>query len=543
VALAPAPLEVVAPTVPPRRPPASAVALLVAALVLGVGVPLALGFATGSMSIPHNDGWSYSRITALFARTGRIQLLGWNRAALLGQVVVLGPLGRWLQVQQTFVAVCGVVVLAATYDLLLPLVGRRRAAFAAATVAAWPAFGLLTTSFMLDVPAMAATMSCLAVGRRAIERRSARLLALSLGLGLWGFTIREQAVAAPFAVLLVAALVTRRSHGGFRRSLLGGLSLGGAGLAIAFELWRQGLPAGSPPALALPADVASAAAQAAEYGYFVLALALLPAVLLVARPWRLRGGALLLTAVGAAVAVDALLTRHAATFFPGNYLQPDGPYWQSGNGLPAAVVPAAAWWVVVLAACVSGVLLAGILYQRLRRLPPLLLVFLGSMVLGNVGTALTGQAVFDRYWLPVVPALLAAVLCEPIAPPLDQPRHVGRWLPAGVSLAGLFALSLTLTAAGIAYDTARWHTAAQLVAEGIPADQIQAGNEWTGYHSARGVADEAFQGSRTCVFVSASPISTLRPAEVVVYQPFVVAGTARLWIYDLDLWSGCRSAR
>src|SRR5580658_8910077 len=123
----------------PRRPRSPVpLVLVLAAVVVGVGVPLALAVVTGGIAIPHNDGWSYSRIAALFARTGRIQMLGWNRAALVGQFVVLGPLGRWLQVQQVFIAACGAAVLLATYDLLLPSVGRRRAAFAAVVVAAWP---------------------------------------------------------------------------------------------------------------------------------------------------------------------------------------------------------------------------------------------------------------------------------------------------------------------------------------------------------------------------------------------------------------------
>src|SRR5579884_3238448 len=65
---------------------------LILAIVLGVLLPVVVAAATGNLSIPHNDAWSYSRIAQTFGRTGHIRLLDWNRSALVGQFVVLGPL-------------------------------------------------------------------------------------------------------------------------------------------------------------------------------------------------------------------------------------------------------------------------------------------------------------------------------------------------------------------------------------------------------------------------------------------------------------------
>src|SRR5688500_2588577 len=73
--------------------------MLAAVIGLGVGVPLILAFVTGSVSIPHNDAWAYSRIAATFGRGDGFVLVGWNRLGLFGQVVPLGPLGRWVTVQ------------------------------------------------------------------------------------------------------------------------------------------------------------------------------------------------------------------------------------------------------------------------------------------------------------------------------------------------------------------------------------------------------------------------------------------------------------
>ena len=51
----------------------------------------------------------------------------------------------------------------------------------------------------------------------------------------------------------------------------------------------------------------------------------------------------------------------------------------------------------------------------------------------------------------------------------------------------LAALSLTVTAYGSAFDAARWNAGRQLVATGVPATDIDAGFEWSGYHAPNGV--------------------------------------------------------
>ncbi|MFC4606078.1 hypothetical protein [Rhodococcus kronopolitis] len=513
--------------------------LLAAAGLLGVLVPLTLAVVTGGLSIPHNDAWSYSRIAQTFGSDGRIELLGWNRSALFGQFVVLGPLARSLVVQHLFVAALGVVALAAVYDLVVTAAGRTRAAFAVLTVAVWPGFGLLTTSFMLDVPAMAAIMVCLAVGRRALRNRSAVLLALSIGAGLWGFTIREQALAAPAAVLLVAAAAAWRSRSrrAWAVTVCAGAALGAA--IVGFELWRQSYGAGDPPVVAVPESLTKVGATVLVQGYFVLALAAAPAVLLVARPWRWGRGALLAAAAAAAVAAGAVLHFGRQGFFVGNYLDPAGPYWAAGNGRPPAIFPSPVWTLVVALACVSGVLLAGVLVRQFRRVDPVLGTFVALMVLGNLASALSGQNLFDRYWLLVLPPLLAMVLAErPERPATGSPRptaaRIAGKVPAGAALAGLAAFSTAVTAAGFAYDAARWDAAEAIVATGVPATDVNAGLEWNGYHSAVGMSPPGswkFPGNRSCHLVTVGQQPDRAAESVWTYRPFLIAGTARLWVY------------
>jgi hypothetical protein len=509
--------------------------LFAAAVLLGVLVPVALAVATGSLSIPHNDAWSYSRIAQTFGLTGRIELLGWNRSALFGQFMVLGPLARWLVAQHLFVALLGVVTLAAVYDLVVSSIGRALAAFAVLVVAIWPGFGLLATSFMPDVPAMAAMMLCLAVGRRALLRGSTSLLAVSVAFGLWGFTIREQALAAPVAVLLLTAVRARRSRRKRDWIVLVCTTVIFFVGALGFEFWRQSYGAGDPPVLSVPSTLLQLGGSVVVRGYFLLALGLAPAVLLVARPWRWGRGALLASLAAFAVAVAAVYRFGAPGFFVGNYLNPAVPYWGAGNGQPAEIFAPRIWLLIVALACGSGVLLAGVLVRRLRYVNPLLGVFLTLMVLGNVASALSGQPLFDRYWLLALPPLLAVVLSERTSPGHSGFARVAERAPAAAALAGLAAVSLTVTAAGLAYGSARWEAGNRLVATGIPAVDINAGLEWNGYHSAIGMSPSgswSFPGSRSCFIVTATQRSDQAELMVLSYRTLIVGGASRLWVYD-----------
>jgi uncharacterized membrane protein len=94
-----------------------------------------------------------------------------------------------------------------------------------ALVAVFPGYTLLATSYMTDTTAFAAQTGCLLLGLVALERpgRARGLLLLSLGVGLYGYTIREPALAAPLSVavatylaLTVAFLVLRADLGALR---------------------------------------------------------------------------------------------------------------------------------------------------------------------------------------------------------------------------------------------------------------------------------------------------------------------------------------
>jgi hypothetical protein len=497
----PAPIALTAP---------AGLVLLVAA---AVGVPLAISSWSGSLGIPHNDAWAYDQVATWFARTGHIHLVGWGSMFLVGQIVVLGPLAKFIVAQHLFVAATAAVALVATYMLLAPRIGRRGALLGSAVIAAWPGFGVLATSFMTDVPAFAAMMLTLALGDAALRRSSLRLLAGALAAGIWAFTIREQAVAALVAVS-VAALADRTT-----RARTAAVVVPFATLCVGLEAWRRGLPNGDAPTLHLMP--AAAVGHALASGWFTLALPLLPATVTIATErWRRRSW----VAANTAVAVGLFLLT--VGFFVGNYLSATVAF---ADGNAPRLIPGLPYLLVLLAGLISGAVLAGAVVERWRRLDTLLGTFtVLSVAILVVETAL-GQTLFDRYLIVLAPGCFALCMGDTRKPPRAS----------YAALAGVGALSLVILAGTLAYDGARWRVASQL---GIAPAKVDAGFAWAGAH-ASAPPDRAgefshpsefylgmFQGI-PCYVLSGSP---MRPADggrvVREYRYTWLFGSATLYL-------------
>lgn len=548
---------------------------LYAALAFGVLIPVILAAVSGNLTIPHNDAWSYSRIAQTFGRTGRISLLSWNRSSLVGQIVILGPLARYLVAQQLFVALTAAGVLVAAYALLRPALGVRRAGWAAAVLALWPGFGLMGTSFMADLPALAAMLGCLVLGRRAALTGGPRVFAASMVVGFWGTTIRQQAIAAPVAVCL-CLLWERRFRTGRRLAALLG---GGTAFSIAFLIfyaWHGGLPKSDPPQYQLAADWPSQLHHLAIQSWFTLAVPLAPAVFHAARPRQWSKAARWTAFAAGFVAVDARHSFGQQNMFLQNYLSMRGAYigvdWDTGRH--RVVFSPGIWSVVTIVACVSAALMAGLVVEHWRaggcdR-------FLGTFsVITAVGTAVTnvvGQDVYDRYLLVLAPAVLALVLAprkssraeaEAGAVPAPattsasddaaSPQSVRtRRRPAVRPLAlivgsGVALLSLATLTASLAWDVARWHTATRVTAEsGLPATKIDAGLEWLGWHSADGVTDrnpavalwgwEDYLGTTpACRLLTVYPDrdhAQFRLIGIYGFKTYLIGGSSHLYYYD-----------
>lgn len=495
---------------------------MTATALLPIALALALSLATGSLGIPHNDAWSHTKIAQVFAQTGEIVLVGWNRAALIGQVLPFAVLGESVVVQHLFVAALGFLGLLAAYDIVARRAGRQAGLLTVLAIGFTAEFGLLATSFMTDVPAFAAIIGAVALLDRARERQSTAWLAGAVGVALWGSTVREQAVAAlvTCAAVAIAALRGRSRVIGTAVALLGFLAY------LGFQAWRRALPNGDAPLLAFdPALLLKSAGLAA----FTIGLVLLPVAVLVARPasWdrRARLAAWASGAFGAAVA----LLRGGDVLF-GNYLTATGAYstvlFEYRSVLPTWVIPALA-----ALACLGIALIAGHLVSRgacIDLVAGTAFVLVGAF---SLGPAVLGQELFGRALLPILP-LAAALLAS-----RGEPRHLS--LPLA-SMAPLALVSILITANALAFDAARWQIAERYVAAGWDARAIDAGLEWNGTH-----ADATFRldwRTTPCPFGTAShPALRLRSVperdavavvEEARYRTFALVGTSTLIVQE-----------
>lgn len=544
---------------------------LIVIAVLGVGVPWLVAAITGNLAIPHNDAWSYSRIAAMFARTGKVQLLGWNDMTLIGQIVMLGPLGRSIVVQQTAVALFALVALYCVYHLVGHSLTTRRALLATAMAAMWPGLASLATSFMTDIPALAGALLALALGRAALERDSRRLFALSLVVAFWAATVREQALAAP-AAILVCGLFTHRSRERLNVATLLTAAVVFVILYGGFVHWRNGLPNGDNPQLAfsLGPFIRTLENMAPVY-YLTLAAPLAPAAFLTAHPRNWRVGSWLAVAVVAALAVHFHTTHQGwsmSSYSTGNYLQASGEYQGVLSG-SRSVVPGALWTLLTLLAWTGGAAMAGTLVERWRTVDPVLGLFTVFAALGQLAIAgATGQGSFDRYLLVLIPGALAVLLAPSVhsGGTVGQrkqeaaPDRLSTALRHGAAIAAgclVLVISVALAANAFSFDSARWRNATKFVASGIPAERVNAGLEWLGWHSAQGFQaglpanpdDFGWQpemsAEPSCVIVVSSPLQPANAAQtkwtaigIYSYRTYLVFGTSRLYAYATHA-SGC----
>lgn len=520
---------------------------LAGVLCLCVGWPVLLAVITGSLTIPHNDAWAHAVIAQHYGRTGSIELVGWNRSGLVGQIVVLGPLGRSIIVQQLFVAVLASVGLLATYGLLLPRVGRRGAILGTVLVGVTPDFGLLATSYMADIPAFTAVVGCLFLTDQALRAQDPRYLLGALAVGTWGVTVREQAIVGPIVAVVVTAAAWR---GGKRRTAL----IAGTVCALAillFEVWRRSLPYDSGSRVMHIGDSLVFAFMTAVFGCFSLALAVFPAVLVSTRPrdWSRRARRMSASALvlGVLVVVAATAFRMESSIFLGNYLAQGGAYSAASIGM-RSVLPDWWWFALVVMACVSFALIVGHFADSRMSLDRMFCLVLLLMVVGTLGQVVLGQLAFARYLLVLIPVACVALLGTRAADEHSLPRRCN-WSLSLVALAVLAATSTAITANALAYDAARWQVASSLVARGVAATDIDAGFEWVGYHArepaswssahagAMGFYMPMFEHSRECYVVSASPLHDLPLVATAQYRTYALAGSSKLWVYQV---SPCR---
>lgn len=551
-----------------------------ALVVVAVLLPILAGAATGTFVVPRNDDWSYRGIAQRLYETGRLELDGAAQTIVVGQILITQPF-LWLsRGGAAAFLVVGVLAsglsIAAGFALLRRFLDRSSAALAILALVLFPGYLAYSTSFMSDVPALASQLGCLWLASIALSRRptEGRWLAASLLVGCLGFTIREFALAAPAAVVIVVLLRDPRGA----RSWLIAVAVAVAVLAIL--AWRSALggqlgnvPWSIGPLWQLLKPIVS------------LGLALGPVALLAAWRWRAslsRRGVLIGSLAGELVVVAASIHGPFPSVTVFGLLTPWGaPHPYSLMGDRPTLFPEPFWSAIAVLALLSTILLCSLvggiagahlrtahgrvdlLRAKLTTTPGLLAVFVAVVAVGLAGFSLVGSF-YDRYLWPAVPALAAVLLYVPAglaggragasgaaAGAASGPAVAGR-TPAIVGAGSVVIVGLV---AGIvmlnsyAYDGARWRAGEALVALGYRPETVDAGAEWVHAHQtglaavtrpveARMWYQRQWPDLRICAFVADSdpgfPGEFLIGIEPAAYQLNLIVGPAEpMYLYGV----------
>lgn len=532
--------------------------------MVAAGVPLWLSAASGAIGIPSNDDWVYMRAAGALLRTGTFDATG-HYAAFVGQLVMIQPL-LWLSggspwAFEAFGLLMTLLGVASTYLLARRFVGMHSAVIAVLVLVAFPGFARQATTFMTDGPTYALIALCLLLGVRWLQGDGRRAtLVTSVVVGLLGFSIREFAIAAPVAIVVVAWARNRVDE----RLWLAGMSgLLAAGVVIVLMI-AESIPGHASPITRSPLHVVVLGPA-----FATVAAVLLPAI-------SLAIGRRLATISPVQVIAGAALVSLAFVLPYGPFL---GNYWMATgmvgdlpllSGNREAVIGDGVWRLSEQLALLAAMLLAALAVRWAQRTltgirtlaaarqrglwiarspeAPILLFVIGYAaelaVYASVGS------LFDRYLYPIVP-LVAVLLLRGTA----QAVRYGRSYAFAHGALGWLAVSAFVIAANsFAYDASRWRAGEAAVALGYDARRVDAGLEWVQSNSTRyedpgsrtyGVTayDDWFMSSRPCAVVSNSPLKigaySLIRVDGSAYRQYLFFGPSEpLYLYGA-LADGC----
>ena len=554
-------------------------ALILGLVLVAAVIPLLTSAFAGSLEIPRNDDWSYRRIAQVFADTGRLEMDGAAETTLIGQILLTQPL-VWLSSGQPLgFAVAGflfaITAAIGAYALARQLLPPRRAIVAALMLPLFPGYLAYATSYMNDVPALAAQFGCVALGAFAISRRplSFGWLVVAVGVGCLAFSIRNFGLAAPVAVLTGALFAQPRRP----RNWV--LSVGAAGVCVGIQMFRSSLP-GQLGHVGLDIGFAAQIPTALVTVALVALPACLVAIAISGRYWRRRDIGLGLIVGLIVVALHVARWVRLGTF-PQALMRnlvtqqgaPDAGYVL---GQRPVLFDESAWAALNLIALASVVVVAGAafgvmgMYARSsagsswRRLawagtPQGVVAVFTLLAAGGLALVSLVLPVFDRYLWPILPPLAAILMADPPAGSraVETPSHWA-WMTGAAAIADVGLLAIV---AGIfmtntnAFDAARWTAGDRLVSAGISANQIDAGYEWVGFHATQTPDPTApepgpiwyrgwWRGFEACGVASSGPVD-LEDGVLVGKVPYrlelVVGPVVELWLYKIES-SACEFA-
>ena len=522
-----------------RRPSAALIALPAIGLL---GASAAIAFATGRYDTAYGDAWSYLRVAFNFANTGHFVLNGYVSTAFAGQAFAAAPVLRVfpdsLVAAYTWSLVVTAIGAVAVASLARRVLAAGDSMFATLVVYASPIVGVLAFGFHTDLTAFSAQMICLALAIPAFERKSVPLLVAALVVGFWGVTVREFAVTAPLAVLVIGAVALRVPTRPFKSSVV--LVAGGcfSVAAFGFALWRRSLP----NAEEFPLGVSlSGMGRYLPQALVTLGILLIPVAFCVPlrRVWaeaRQRSAALSLAivALGFVLIVAALVGWVPIL---GNLVGDSGrqSVLDFGvGGLWALVRGLGAWALTVGALSAVAVSDRWQLRARVRTNPgtlvlPLATVLAGFPILAYVVFS-SKYPPFDRYLLPLLPGLAIMVVAAGARFRVAARRRVAvGWVALLVFVAG----SGLVTAVRSVDRSEAWRQAQAVRAAGVPVDRITAFGTWVPfngpfqYEAAFSGADTGELRSGSCVLITSRRKSGRQWVLVARSNPPTLSGDRR----------------
>lgn len=432
-----------------------------------------ISFNLYSLQIPHNDSWAHSKIAQNLAQTGNIQLVNFNRASLIGMIFPVALLGGSVIVGNLFSTFCALLITYWIYLLCRENGGRYWSFTGILLLLFLPGFLLLSTSFMSDIPMLTGIVGCLYFAQNYTQNFKKSSLFLSLVLGLWGATVREQAIAVLAAVAI--ALWIHRTH----RKIAYMYGVIGVTLFIIFEWWRRSLPYDDPPEASF------------DFGYGIRAAIMFVIIVgFVAFPLLLPSflqnkysPQQLVLMLLLSVPSLLLVVKAKSGALIGNYIAVKGAYFGQVLGDRPGIPDGILGVVACIGALMSGPFIY-VLMSQYRKSNRIFVIFIVVYFAGTVAQSITGQGVFDRYMIPVFAVALPLLVANNSQVQEEKRTLKIQKLGGAVCTVALAAVSSAIFLEASASQGALWATAERVsVEKNIDAKNIDAGWNWVGIHS------------------------------------------------------------
>ena len=530
-------------------------------VLVGVGIPLLMAGIFHTYSVPQNDDWAFRLIAQHFFKTGNFVYNDWEAMILYGQVFWTWLFDLVFGFQQWIFAVSVATLsslgLLSAFAICRRMLTRGWSFFLVFLMTTYVGFSYNVGNYMTDLPAFSLALVCIYFGVKCSEKAgliSWMFLGISMFTGIWAFSVRQFAIAAPLAVL-IALYSTNRS----KRTLF--LFIGAALIVLCFVLlqWANHTTGFVHAHLQVP----TGAELIQELRMFeTLSFMMSPAIAIATwRIWPHRWnnavsfGALF----GFAIGVDLLF--EGSNFFAGDYFWQGGiTSWLTLTGAWPNLYPNFMWDGFIAIAIVSSACLVGIFIHSLRfrnhvkyesHTNTQLLIslyFVGSLVLVFL-SGMIGEAQFDRFLWPVAFAgSLLLLMIKPVQTQNGIRQFNKIKMYVGALTTVLMVSSLALTANTLSLNSAAWTEGHRLVSQGYKANEIDAGFAWVGsqagyiyapvYGSRGGFIsyDKQFLGPKFKYIISTSWLSipTLKLAGTSTYKEFGLISQKNLYIYKVE---------